>query len=271
MSYTIKNFQKAFGEYFKEQIKQFREFKKYNKYLLSPKGKHIRPYLVYLGTNCNDEYLEQVFQIGTVIELIHNFSLIHDDLKCMDNDIFRRGKKTFHIIYGEAQAVLYGDYLLTKAMKLAYEFNIDKNIISMILDATTNMIVGQSKDIKGNHKNLSDYYDICKSKTGELMKLSYDAGYILSRRDDLKSSFYTDKIGVYFQMLNDYNDETLLEELNEIYKEIFSTEEGLLVAIKTIQCDLMHECEENGYSPSHLEVIKYMYNEAMKNKNKASY
>ena len=86
-------------------------------YALFPAGKRVRPYLSYLTADFVGVPHEKIKPLALSIELIHNYSLIHDDLPCMDDDEIRRGKPTCHVAFGEAMAVLGGDCLLN----LAYE------------------------------------------------------------------------------------------------------------------------------------------------------
>ena len=116
-------FQKAFSE-----IAPDKEIAEEYNYFFSHPGKYIRPYLVYLGAisgNSNPR-MKTVIEIGIIIELIHSYSLIHDDLPCMDNDMFRRNQRTVHIVFGEHRAVLLGDYLLNKGILLVISYDFEK-------------------------------------------------------------------------------------------------------------------------------------------------
>ena len=255
--YTIQEFQKKFDKYFKGIINKDSFFKKYNDHHFSSKGKYIRPYLVYLGAEENNNLLDKIFDIGVVVELIHNYSLIHDDLKCMDNDIFRRGKKTIHVEFGEAEAVLYGDYLLTKAMTFALSQDIPKYAIYEIFGSAMEMLEGQFRDIVKEKKDYNTYESIYRQKTGSLFEAAYYSGYMLAKRNDEKTYEYIQRLGVYFQMLNDYTNDTSENTMRE------DGEEEFIIDLKIKKRDLICECEDNLLSRGYYRLVEYMYEQAV--------
>ena len=92
------------------------------RYALGNKGKRVRP-LLALSTclDLDDQKIDSCFDVAVALEMIHNYSLIHDDLPCMDNDDVRRGKPTVHVEFDEAIAVLTGNFLLTQAFTVVLE------------------------------------------------------------------------------------------------------------------------------------------------------
>ena len=121
-------------------------------YALSSEGKRLRPFLVYSVSNrdMNDTIL---LDVCTAIEMVHTYSLVHDDLPAMDNDDYRRGRLTTHKMYDEATAILAGDALLTYAFYLISNLNLcaeDRiELIKVLSDASgaNGMILGQALDI----------------------------------------------------------------------------------------------------------------------------
>lgn len=178
-------------------------------------GKRIRPCLL-IATNeaCGDTFGNQkAAYTGAAIEMLHTFSLIHDDLPCMDDDDFRRGKPTAHKAFNEALAVLGGDALCIHAFEiLAKTDRID--IIREISKAlgTGGMIGGQVVDIESEGKNVdkSTVEYIHNNKTAALIHTSVTTGAMLANapsEDIKKLSSYGNHIGLAFQVVDDILDE----------------------------------------------------------------
>jgi geranylgeranyl diphosphate synthase type II len=178
-------------------------------------GKRVRPCLVAAayeacGGAGGDE---NVFKAAAAIEMLHTFSLIHDDLPCMDDDDFRRGKPTAHKAFGEALAVLGGDALCISAFEtLASVGRID--IIAEIASAlgTGGMLGGQVVDIESEGKpvNRDTVEYIHKNKTAALIRASIRVGALLAdaKGDVLeKLSSYGNNVGLAFQVVDDILDE----------------------------------------------------------------
>ena len=130
------------------------------KYSLFPGGKRIRPILCLEACLCCSGALKDAIAAAVSIELIHNFSLVHDDLPCMDNDDYRRGKLTTHKKFSEADAVLAADAISIMAFAVLYEIK-NKTIMSEVLkeiafsSGVFGMIGGQSYDLKYMNKKKS--------------------------------------------------------------------------------------------------------------------
>ena len=189
-------------------------------YSLNVGGKRIRPilfmlvYFMYKGED------KEIIDMAAAIEMIHTYSLIHDDLPCMDNDDLRRGKPTNHKVYGENIAVLAGDALLNEAMILLMDFSIKHGKDALVAAreiayaaGADGMIGGQVVDIINEGKRISkdelNYMHL--KKTGELIRSSIVAGAILAEADkseiDLLNKFGMN-LGLAFQIKDDILDVT---------------------------------------------------------------
>ena len=161
-------------------------------YSLNVGGKRIRPILMLLTYSLYKNNYSSIMAMAMAIEMIHTYSLIHDDLPAMDNDELRRGKPTNHKVYGEAMAILAGDALLNEAMSLMINYSLKNGenalrATKIIAESSGSegMIGGQVVDILNeNNKNISEeeLKYMHSKKTGELIKASIVAGAILADR-----------------------------------------------------------------------------------------
>ena len=188
-------------------------------YSLSNGGKRIRPVLTLEFCRlCGGNYADAIpFAIG--VEMIHTYSLIHDDLPCMDNDDMRRGKPSSHKVYGEANALLAGDGLLTLAFEtvLSAKISADKKAMAALELAkaagVSGMIGGQVMDLSNEGKRVS--LDVIKAtdrlKTGEMIRVAAVMGCIAADADSEKiaaAEKYCENIGLAFQIVDDILDVT---------------------------------------------------------------
>ena len=194
-------------------------------YSLMAGGKRLRPILVIATYELFKKDIKKCLPYAVAIEMIHNFSLIHDDLPGIDNDDFRHGKPTNHKKYNEATAILAGDSLLNNAYILISEdlkkSNQDEiktklKVFNEFTKAVDRMIAGEYVDTEYEGKEiLPEYLEyIHINKTGALLKLCVRMGAILAdcKEDDLeKLTIYAEKIGLAFQI----KDDILSEEGNE--------------------------------------------------------
>lgn len=183
-------------------------------------GKRLRPVLAIAACEAVGGKVETVLPTACALELIHTYSLIHDDLPAMDDDDYRRGRLTSHRVYGEAIAILAGDGLLTLAFNFMANNNdlgIDAkkilNVIKEISEAagTIGMIGGQVVDIDSENKQVSfeTLKYIHNHKTGALFKATLRAGGILAGAGDKELSALTDyaqNFGLAFQITDDILD-----------------------------------------------------------------
>ena len=162
------------------------------KYGLFPGGKKIRSkILVDIGSLLSIDY-KTLIVVGAAVECIHAYSLIHDDLPCMDNDKFRRGKLSTHAKFGESSAILAGNSLLTLAFEILTEknFNISSNSKTELVKSLasisghTGIAGGQQLDLNYENKKkfLSQIIDMQKKKTGKLFNFCcYSVGVIAKK------------------------------------------------------------------------------------------
>nr|WP_175478650.1 farnesyl diphosphate synthase [Clostridium homopropionicum] len=181
-------------------------------------GKRIRPTLMLYTYNMFKNDFNNILPIACALEMIHTYSLIHDDLPCMDNDDLRRGKPTNHKVFGEAIAVLAGDGLLNEAMSIMFNESLkgDKNVLeacSIISNAAgvEGMIGGQIVDIisEGKLIDKDQLYYMHKCKTGALIKSSIVAGAILGGASKGEINIldeFGEKLGLIFQIKDDILD-----------------------------------------------------------------
>ena len=195
-------------------------------------GKRLRPSLTYITSELGPKQIksETIDVVAASVELIHCYSLIHDDLPSMDDDSLRRGNPTCHVAFGEDIAILAGDALQTLSTDIIVRCpdlsdNEKVNILKEISSACgwSGMVEGQLIDIS-NDRSLKeeDLDNMHKKKTGELIKASLVVGCILSgiNKDQIKIiKDYGEKIGLAFQIIDDLID---LEDSNTTGKEGFS-------------------------------------------------
>lgn len=193
-------------------------------YSLENGGKRIRPMLTLEFCRlCGGDYIKAL-PLAIGVEMIHTYSLIHDDLPCMDDDDMRRGKPSSHKVFGYANALLAGDSLLT----LAFETVLSAPCLSGDIKARaglelakaagcSGMIAGQVMDLanEGKKASLNEVKATDKRKTGELIRVSALLGCIAAGADEEKiksAENYCDNIGLAFQIVDDILDVTSDEE-----------------------------------------------------------
>ena len=217
---TLKQYQNAVEAYldtcFTEQLPQKKLFEAM-RYSLLAGGKRIRPVLVLEFCRiCGGDW-NKALPFAAAIEMVHTYSLLHDDLPCMDNDDYRRGKLTNHKVYGEAHAVLAGDALLTAAFDQISSADVDAacavKIVSILANAAgeKGMVGGQILDIDGEGKSLftDQVHTIHKLKTGALIRAACCMGAAAAGADEDKmhaAKEYAEALGLAFQIRDDMLD-----------------------------------------------------------------
>lgn len=190
------------------------------KYSLLGGGKRIRPFLVNEVARVLGASLEASMPFAIAVEMVHTYSLIHDDLPCMDNDDFRRGKPSNHKVYGEAYAMLAGDALLTNAFlaaasnqKLSATSLKDAVIALANAAGDEGMIGGQVTDLEGEEKELTfeELLGLHSLKTGKMIEVSallgcIAAGYSAETKEARAVCAYARNIGLAFQAIDDLLD-----------------------------------------------------------------
>lgn len=191
------------------------------RYSLFAGGKRLRPILCIAAHDACGGSSKALLPVACALEMIHTYSLIHDDLPAMDNDDFRRGKPTNHKVFGEAVAILAGDLLLTYAFELMAEHGLQDSsralmrVIHLIAMASgfKGMIGGQMIDLacEGQEVDMATVEYMHVKKTGALITASVQAGAILagaSETDLDKMSRYGRHLGLAFQITDDLLDVT---------------------------------------------------------------
>ena len=191
-------------------------------------GKRLRPFLVYETANIFGIDFDTSFDVAASLEMLHSYSLIHDDLPAMDNDDLRRGKPTCHKYFDEATAILAGDGLLTYAFEVlanssykdATKVELVK-ILSQAAGAFNGMIAGQMLDLSSEKmNNISNPVQIInhieEMKTGRLLRYACESGAVIGNATEAEKKSlvdYSRKIGIAFQISDDILDVEGNEEI----------------------------------------------------------
>ena len=193
-------------------------------------GKRLRPFLLFATLELLNEDIKKGVKSAIALEMIHSYSLVHDDLPALDNDDYRRGKLTTHKVFGEAEGILIGDSLLTYAFYVLSQKNLELlsseqivNIISKTSEyaGINGMIGGQMIDIESENKkiDLETLKYIHSHKTGKLIKLPIEIACIIANVEKDKKEVleeYANLIGLAFQVKDDILDvEGTFEELGK--------------------------------------------------------
>lgn len=192
-------------------------------YSLMAGGKRIRPILAIAGYEAVGGRLNNILPVAASLELIHTYSLIHDDLPGMDNDDLRRNKPTNHKVFGEATAILAGDALLTEAFNIIAQTDINPETLMSVIGELTHacgpagMVGGQIMDImlEGKKAKKKDLIYIHTHKTGSFIRASVRIGAIMAQapRNKLNSlTKYGEQVGLAFQITDDILDITGTKE-----------------------------------------------------------
>ncbi len=193
-------------------------------------GKRLRPFLLFATLELLNQNIEKGVKSAIALEMIHSYSLVHDDLPALDNDDYRRGKLTTHKVFGEAEGILIGDSLLTYAFYILSQKNLkflsSEQIVNIISKTSeyagiNGMIGGQMIDIQSENKkiDLETLKYIHSHKTGKLIKLPIEIACIIANVEKDKKEVleeYADLIGIAFQVKDDILDvEGTFEELGK--------------------------------------------------------
>lgn len=188
------------------------------RYSLLAGGKRLRPILLLATIEALNKKSETALSIASAIEMVHTYSLIHDDLPCMDDDDFRRGKPSLHVAFSEAHAVLTGDFLLSHAFEIIADephLSADQKVALVALLAKScggnGMIAGQVMDIEAEGKSIDQetLQRIHRHKTGALITASIKMGGIIAHAQPQQMEaleYYGNAIGLAFQIVDDILD-----------------------------------------------------------------
>ncbi len=253
MKQYAEHFNGVLEEYFASQPTKVDLIGQAVQYSIVDGGKRIRPMLVYMGAEFCGKDMASVDSLALGIEMIHSYSLVHDDLPCMDNDELRRGKPTTHKKFGEAMGVLAGDGLLNLAFETMLENVSNKCDIQAIsymakCSGINGMIGGQVLDIFNTDKQLSveDIWLLNSLKTSCLIKAALVGSCIKCGADEQVVSDmerYAENMGIIFQLVDDILDVHSTTEImgktvgkdNEQNKNTYLSRVGEEKTRKTIQ------------------------------------
>lgn len=205
-------------------------------YSLEAGGKRIRPALVYAVLETYGVPLERGSEVAATLEMVHTYSLIHDDLPAMDDDDLRRGRPTNHRQFDEATAILAGDALLTDAFRILAQMSLPAEEIVEIIRVfglaagSSGMVGGQLDDMlaeKRSDVTLQELQSIHERKTGALLVYALEAGGILagvSEEDRTQLKQFGRHLGIAFQIQDDILD--VVGDEQTIGKRVGSDEEN---------------------------------------------
>lgn len=224
-------------------------------------GKRLRPILLFITLELLGVDIKKGIKSAIALEMIHSYSLVHDDLPALDNDDYRRGKLTTHKVFGEAQGILIGDSLLTYAFYMLSQKNLNLlsaeqivNIISKTAEYSgiNGMIGGQIVDVESENKKID--FETLKyihtHKTGKLLKLPIEIACITANTEDNVKEVleeYAELIGLAFQVKDDILDvEGTFEDLGKpigsdehlhkaTYPSIFGMENSKEILNETVE------------------------------------
>lgn len=237
MQNKIESYGKLFDEnlyeYFKEYLPEYKLIFESMEYSVKNGGKRVRPLLTMLFCDACGGDVNSALPFAQAVEFIHTYSLIHDDLPCMDNDDYRRGKPSNHKVYGEAFALLAGDGLLTAAFERISQGCLDglydsETAISGVsalssLAGSRGMIGGQVVDLLNENNPDADFNTLQlmdSLKTGALIEAACVLGCIVAGADEKKfdaARTFSQNIGLAFQIKDDILDVTSsLEKLGKL-------------------------------------------------------
>ncbi|MFW7381422.1 MAG: polyprenyl synthetase family protein [Oligoflexus sp.] len=188
------------------------------RYALDGQGKRIRPLLVYLSHQAAGGNWQNADPIAIAVEMVHTYSLVHDDLPCMDNDDWRRGRETTHKVYDEATALLVGDSLLTDALNLIAHKLRPEIAVPVLKELSfaaggRGMVLGQDLDLFWTDRAgycKSDLDQIHQLKTGQLIAASCAMGAMSAKGNDSVIEAlrkFGSLLGLAFQITDDLLDE----------------------------------------------------------------
>lgn len=212
-------FQLEFESRLKRHLPEQSDLSEIMRYAALAGGKRLRPFLMIQSAQIFGEAPDAVWSCAAAIECVHVYSLIHDDLPCMDDDDLRRGKPTVHKAYDEAMAVLSGDALLTRAFEILADLDVSADTAIALVKALAKasgengMIGGQVLDINAERspQNKESISRLQSLKTGALIRYAVWSGAYLGGASNSEQEIltnYADELGLLFQITDDILDET---------------------------------------------------------------
>lgn len=222
-------------------------------YSLFTGGKRFRPMLLLqtakaVGKHVNDG----AKALAAALEFVHTYSLIHDDLPCMDNDDMRRGKRSCHMQFGEASAVLAGDALLNLAFETALHGplsnkNYQKACAYLFrMSGIQGLVHGQSLDLFAETKSVEDATELAIAKTGTLIRAALVCGALCSGATDEEAIVLDEiaqKLGVCYQIIDDILDSKKCEKS---FLDVYS-ENDLIDHVRELNAEIKASCDQLPY------------------------
>jgi geranylgeranyl diphosphate synthase type II len=202
-------------------------------------GKRVRGALCLAVGEALGRESEELLPAALAVELVHAFSLVHDDLPALDNDATRRGRPSTWAEYGEAVAVLAGDALFAEALRLALSYD-SPGVARELVDATLGMIGGQYLDISGSEHDLAS---LNRLKTGRLFDASVGMALEIARvpeRDRARWRAFSEQVGALFQLVDDLLDGdgfAAMYGAEETRRLADAAAEHALAALAELACD----------------------------------
>ncbi len=238
------------------------------------KGKRLRPVLLLAFTDLFNGSLKEAMPYAVALEMIHNYSLIHDDLPSMDNDLYRRGELTVHGKYGEDIAVLAGDNLLNKAYEILFddilhsenpEYKIKAGECISRLSGMKGMIGGQVIDVLGSSASSEDILKMYDMKTSALIKGACLSGTYLSEKLEYLdfAESYGSNLGLLFQLTDDILDMEQDKEAEKTTLLSYETKDQLIKRLQDLESEMKSNLKGIDYNTEVLEEIylKMLYRE----------
>lgn len=249
----------------KEQLRQLNSAMRY---AVLNGGKRIRPLLVHATGEMFDAPYQDAMQTACAVEMIHAYSLVHDDMPCMDNDTLRRGKPTVHVQYGEAMALLAGDALQSQAFTVLSNIESDHSLtirrIRTLAQAAgpLGMCGGQAIDLVsvGTPLTRKELEQMDSLKTGALLKASVLLGALSGRlpseQEQQSLETYANAIGLAFQVVDDILDVTAdTEELGKTAGKDARDDKPTYVSLLGLQAS--QELAENLCKQAHASLEQF--------------
>lgn len=233
------------------------------------RGKNLRPLLMILVNEDLGGAFKNIERFATSLELIHNYSLIHDDLPAMDNDDYRRGLLTVHKKFSDAAAVLAGDFLITKAFEYLSDIDheVSNNYIRAINELAQNanekgMLGGQYMDLNSQFlKSKENLFSMYQGKTSALFKSSFKIPAILLNKEEsiIDELDEIGKIfGLFFQIKDDFDDRKEDTEIGKITIFNFLSEDEVNDLLSNLYMSLIIKMDNLSLKNSK-ELIENLY------------
>lgn len=228
-------------------------------YSLFSGGKRFRPMLLLSTTKAvGNRINDGAKALAAALEFVHTYSLIHDDLPCMDNDDWRRGKRSCHMQYGEASAVLAGDALLNLAFETALKGPMsNKNYQAACaflfkMSGIQGLVHGQSLDLFTETKNIDDTIELAIAKTGTLIRSALVCGALCGGAKEAEVVVFDEiasKLGVCYQIIDDILDSKKCEKS---FLDVYS-EDALRDHVRMLNDEIKAACDKLPYDLSFIK------------------